>query len=252
MGPKGTGAVDARGDDELVRAKEAADAANLELEAFSYSVAHDLRAPLRAIDGFSQALLEDCSAELGPKGREHLRYIRESSQEMARLINGLLELSRVTRRELQREQVDLAALARQTVEGLHRAEPARRVELVIADELVVEGDAGLLGLVIENLIGNAWKFTSKKPVTRIEVGLCPGEGPPTYFVRDNGAGFDMRYAKRLFGPFQRLHSSAEFEGAGIGLAKVRRIVRRHTGRVWAEGEREIGSTFYFTLGEHRA
>lgn len=220
---------------------------NKELEAFSYSVAHDLRAPLRSIDGFSQALLEDYSDKLDEQGKTYLRHVRDSAQQMAQLIDDLLELSRVTRSELRREHIDFSDLARRTLARLQNAQPHRRVEVIVQDGLVAEGDSRLLGVVMENLLGNAWKFTDKKPLARIEFGARSGERPVTYFVHDDGAGFDMAYAYKLFGVFQRLHSAREFEGTGIGLATVQRIIRRHGGRVWAEGEMDRGATFYFTL-----
>jgi light-regulated signal transduction histidine kinase (bacteriophytochrome) len=231
----------------LERAKSATELANRELEAFSYSVAHDLRAPLRSIDGFSQALLEDFSDRLDEAGKQHLRYVRESAQEMAELIDGLLSLSRVTRRELQREPVDLSGIARAIFFQLRRIAPERSVETIVADDLIVEGDHRLLRVALENLIGNAWKFTSKRAAATIEIGVVAGSEPRTYFVRDDGAGFDMAYQAKLFGVFQRLHAAREFEGTGIGLATVQRVVSRHGGRVWAEGEVDRGATFYFTL-----
>lgn len=232
----------------LEEAKSQTEAANRELEAFSYSVAHDLRAPLRSIDGFSQALLEDCADKLDEAGKQHLRYVRESAQEMAELIDGLLTLSRVTRSELRREPVDLAEVARSVATQLRRTAPERVVRTIVPAELVVEGDPRLLRLVLENLLGNAWKFTRKRASAQIELGTTAWNGGPAYFVRDNGAGFDMTYAAKLFGVFQRLHGVNEFEGSGIGLATVRRIIDRHGGRVWAEGEVDRGATFYFTLG----
>jgi PAS domain S-box-containing protein len=225
-------------------------AANKELEAFAYSVSHDLRAPLRSIDGFSQALLEDCEPLLNEEGKEFLRRVRESAQRMGQLIDDLLHLSRLTRLEMQRERVDLSALVRKIVSALCATEPDREVTFVIADDVMVEGDARLLRALLENLLGNAWKFTSKHSRARIEFGLTHRAGTPVYFVRDDGAGFDMAYADKLFGAFQRLHAMDEFEGNGIGLATVQRIVHRHGGQVWAEGEVERGATFYFTLSEH--
>jgi two-component system, NtrC family, sensor kinase len=219
---------------------------NEELESFSYSVAHDLRAPLRSIDGFSLALLEDCGEELNDDGKQYLRYVRESAQHMARLIDDLLALLRVTRGELDRAETDLSSIARGVAARLAGAAPDRQVELVVVDELIANCDDRLLTIVFENLIGNAWKFTGRRGDARIEVGAT-GENPRIYFVRDNGAGFDMSYASKLFGVFQRLHSAAEFEGAGIGLAAVRRIIRRHGGRIWAEGKVKHGATFFFTL-----
>jgi two-component system, NtrC family, sensor kinase len=219
---------------------------NDELESFSYSVAHDLRAPLRSIDGFSLALLEDCGENLNEDGKQYLRYVRESAQHMARLIDDLLALSRVSRAELDRAETDLSSIARSVAERFARAAPDRQVELHLLDQLVANCDSHLLTIVFENLIGNAWKFTGKRGDARIEIGAT-GQNPPTYFVRDNGAGFDMSYASKLFGVFQRLHSAAEFEGTGIGLATVQRIIRRHGGRIWAEGEVGSGATFFFTL-----
>jgi light-regulated signal transduction histidine kinase (bacteriophytochrome) len=231
----------------LREAKAATEAANRELEAFSYSVAHDLRAPLRSIDGFSQALLEDCADVLDEPGKQHLRYVREAAQDMAALIDGLLSLSRVARSELRHETVDLAEIVRSALAHLQRTTPDRVVETAVADELAVRGDPRLLRALVENLLGNAWKFTRHAPAAKIEVGVIQQEREHAYYVRDNGAGFDMAYAGKLFGPFQRLHSVAEFEGTGIGLATVQRIVSRHGGRVWAEGAPGRGATFYFTL-----
>jgi PAS domain S-box-containing protein len=234
---------------DLEQRQVALEAANKELEAFSYSVAHDLRAPLRSIDGFSQALLEDYADKVDAEGRQYLQQVRESAQEMGRLIDALLTLSRVTRSELRREPVDLTALARSVLARFQKNEPERKAELVMSDGLIANGDARLLGVVLENLLGNAWKFTGRRPMARIEVGAQQEDGRPVFFVRDNGAGFDMAYAHKLFGVFQRLHSGAEFEGTGIGLATVQRIVQRHGGRVWAEGEVGRGATVYFTLNE---
>jgi light-regulated signal transduction histidine kinase (bacteriophytochrome) len=231
----------------LQEAKIAAESAHHELEAFSYSVAHDLRAPLRSLDGFSLALLEDCAAKLDDESRKHLQYIRESAQRMALLIDDLLTLSRVTRGEFRREPVDLAEIARAVATRLQRGEPGRRVDFVIADALADEGDARLLAIALENLIGNAWKYSGKRAEARIEVGRAACHGRRAYFVRDNGAGFDMAYASKLFGVFQRLHSEQEFEGTGIGLATVQRIIRRHGGDVWAQAKTGDGATFFFTL-----
>jgi light-regulated signal transduction histidine kinase (bacteriophytochrome) len=238
--------------DSLQAARAAADAANRELESFSHLLAHDLRAPLRCIDGFGEALLEDYADKLGDEGREQLRFMREAAQEMAALIDGLLTLSRVTRSEMRRDPVDLAALARLVVAQLRNDEPDRFVETIIADDLVAPGDCGLLRLVLENLLGNAWKFTSKCALPRIEFGATAENGQRTYFVRDNGVGFDMVYADKLFEVFQRLHSPGEFEGTGIGLATVQRIVKRHGGCVWAESKVDRGATFHFTLWRSRA
>ena len=222
--------------------------ANRELEAFSYSVAHDLRTPLRGIDGFSQVLLEDYGDQLPAEAQRYLRLVRESAQQMGRMIGDLLALSRVARTEVRRETVDLSALARTAHERIARAHPDRVVEISVADDLRADGDPGLLTLIFDNLLGNAWKFTSKRDSARIEVGsTTTTEGEQAFYVRDNGAGFDMAYVEKLFGVFQRLHTSVEFEGTGIGLATVQRVVRRHGGRVWAEGQVEGGATIYFTL-----
>ncbi len=222
-------------------------ASNHELEAFSYSVSHDLRAPLRAIDGFSQALLEDCSEGLPDEGKNDLQRIRAASQKMDRLIDGILVLSRTTRVEMRIAPVSLTNIARDIASELQKANPQRQVEIVIQPDLSVIADSILLHAVMQNLLGNAWKFTSKHTHARIEVGKNESEQGVTFFVRDDGAGFDMAYAAKLFGAFQRLHTPAEFEGTGIGLATVQRIIRRHGGRIWAEGAVEAGATFYFTL-----
>jgi DNA-binding response OmpR family regulator len=243
-------AVEARTAKEAAEARaalvEELEMKNEELESFSYSVAHDLRAPLRAIDGFGLALLEDYGDKFDDDGMQYLRYVRESAQQMARLIDDLLGLSRVTRGDFQRGPVDLSEIAVAVAARLRRGAPDRQVELVVADRLLCEGDDRLLTIVLENLIGNAWKFTSKCAKPRIEFGVI-GDAARTYFVRDNGAGFDMAYAAKLFGMFQRLHSADEFEGTGIGLATVQRVVRRHGGRIWAEGAVGSGATFFFTL-----
>lgn len=231
----------------LEQARAATEAANRELEAFSYSVAHDLRAPLRSIDGFSLALLEDCADVLDEAGKQHLHFVREAAQDMAALIDGLLSLSRVARSELRREAVDLGELARNIFTQLRRASPGRTVETVVADDLLAEGDVRLLRGLLENLLGNAWKFTGRSATARIEIGVTQAGGERTYFVRDDGAGFEMAYAAKLFGAFQRLHSATEFEGTGIGLATAQRIVHRHGGRVWAESDVGRGATFFFTL-----
>jgi PAS domain S-box-containing protein len=223
------------------------EAANGELEAFSYSVSHDLRAPLRSIDGFSQALLEDYTDNLDEQGRDYLTRVRAATVRMAELIDDLLQLSRVTRSKLEREPVDLAALAQAIVAELRRAEPERKVVVEIADPLVVDGDRNLIRIALENLIGNAWKFTGPKAGARIEVGAHLRDGEASYFVRDNGVGFDMSYADKLFGAFQRLHPATDFPGTGIGLATVQRIVHRHGGRVWVEAAVDRGAEFRFTL-----
>ena len=222
-------------------------AANNELEAFSYSVSHDLRAPLRAIDGFSQVLLEDCAPNLTDADREHLHRIRAATQRMGHLIDDLLRLSLVTRDDLRREPVNLSALAQSAAKTLRQKDPQRQVEFVIAPDLSATGDERLLQVVLDNLLENCWKFTSKHPTARIEVGASSNNGAAAFFVRDDGAGFDMAHADKLFGAFQRVHSQSEFEGTGIGLAMVRRIVNRLGGEVWAESAVEQGTTVYFTL-----
>jgi len=219
---------------------------NRELESFSYAVAHDLRAPLRAIDGFSHALAEDCADAVDAVGRGYLDRIRANAQKMGKLIDALLALARVSRAELRREPVDLGAFARAALDHLRDGDPTRVVTAEIADGLVVEGDPALLATAIENLIANAWKFTATGGAARIEVGRERRDGRAVYFVRDDGVGFDMAYVEKLFGVFQRLHG-AEFDGTGIGLATVQRIVQRHGGTIWAEGAPGRGATFYLTL-----
>jgi light-regulated signal transduction histidine kinase (bacteriophytochrome) len=221
--------------------------ANKELETFSYSVSHDLRAPLRAIDGFSRILLEDCADKLADENKDNLRRVRAASQRMGELIDDLLKLSHAARTALRRAAVDLTALAGEIAEELQRDNPARRVRWVIAPDLAATGDRQLLRATLENLLGNAWKFTGKRTDAVIEFGATEGDQGRAFFVRDNGAGFDMAYAGKLFGAFQRLHATADFPGTGIGLATVQRIIHRHGGRVWAEGEVNRGATFYFTL-----
>jgi signal transduction histidine kinase len=231
----------------LRRAKEAAEEANAELEAFSYSVAHDLRAPLRAINGFSSALLEESGDALGGEARRQLNRIISGADRMAQLIDALLALSRLTRTEVLRESVDLTALARSVLDQYRASDPDRMVDVLVADGLVDRGDPQLLRAALENLLGNAWKFTAKRSDARIEVGCESVDGVSAYFVRDNGAGFDMTHVGNLFAPFRRLHSAEDFDGTGIGLATVQRIIRRHGGRIWAEGAENEGATFRFTL-----
>ncbi len=223
------------------------EAANKELEAFSYSVSHDLRAPLRSIDGFSQVLQEETGGRLSADGEDALRRVRGATRQMGQLIDDLLKLSKVTRAEMHRERVDLSEMARSVVLELSGREPKRRTEVHIADGAVVEADPRLLRIVMENLMDNAFKFTSKRADARIEFGTREDDGRAVYFVRDNGAGFDMAYAGKLFGAFQRLHSAVEFPGTGIGLATVQRIIHRHGGSVRAEGAPGGGATFSFTL-----
>jgi signal transduction histidine kinase len=222
-------------------------AANRELESFSYSVSHDLRAPLRSIDGFSLALLEDYSDKLDSAGQDYLQRVRSATQRMGVLIDDLLNLSRVTRAEMHKEPVDLSEIARSAASDLVKANEQRKVEWVIEDGLEAFGDSRLLRIVLDNLLGNSWKYTSKHERARIEVGRERSNGSSVYYVKDDGAGFDPAYSERLFGAFQRLHGMTEFPGTGVGLATVYRIVQRHGGRVWAEGAIEKGATFRFTL-----
>ena len=245
--------AEARAAQEAAQARAALvdelEAKNEELDSFSYSVAHDLRAPLRSLVGFSHALLEDHADKLDAEGRRYLTFIRESAKQMDVLIDNLLSLSRVTRSEFERQSVDLTKLARTMADRLQHSHPERKAEFVVAEGLVAEGDRALLSILMDNLLGNAWKYTGKRSHARIEVGATADAGQQAFFVRDNGAGFDMAYANKLFGVFQRLHSTREFEGTGIGLATVQRIVRRHGGKVWAEGKVDEGATFYFALAE---
>jgi signal transduction histidine kinase len=234
-------------EEEIQRTNRELRAANKELEAFSYSVSHDLRTPLRSIDGFSQALLEDYADKLDATAREHLQRVRRAAQRMAALIDDMLNLSRVTRCELHREKLDLSAMAKSIATELQEAEPGRRVEFVIESGLTAVGDPQLLRAAMENLLRNSWKYTSGHPAARIEFGRGGEKEKHYLFVRDDGAGFDPRYADRLFGAFQRLHTAKEFPGTGVGLATVQRIIRRHGGEIWAEGAVEKGATFYFTL-----
>jgi PAS domain S-box-containing protein len=228
---------------------QALEVANRELEAFSYSVSHDLRAPLRAINGFSHLLEEQYAGSMDEQGRGMFRRVREAAQRMGRLIDDLLELSRISRQAMQVGPVELSAMAREVADELQAGEPERRVEWIIAPRVSAEGDSGLLRVVLQNLLGNAWKYSAKRASARIEFGVTENKGGSgAYFVRDDGAGFDMAYAGKLFGAFQRMHSPVEFSGTGIGLATVARIIRRHGGEVWAEASVGAGATFYFSLG----
>jgi light-regulated signal transduction histidine kinase (bacteriophytochrome) len=223
-------------------------AVNKELEAFSYSVSHDLRAPVRAMNGFTQILLADYSGQLDNMGRHFLKRLQNSSERMSELIDGLLQLARVSRTDIERTRINLSALAQDIAQELQQTEPERKVEFEIQENITANGDVRLLRALLENLFNNAWKFTRNTANARIEVGEQRQEDHLIYFVRDNGVGFDMKYADKLFTAFQRLHGTDEFEGSGIGLATVERIVHRHGGRVWAEGSVMRGATFYFTLG----
>lgn len=223
------------------------EASNREMAAFAYSVSHDLRTPLRGIDGFSQMLMDEYPSKLDEQGRDYLQRIRAATKRMDRLIDDMLALSRITRAEMKREQVDLSALARSVADELQQAEPERRVEFVIQGGLTTRGDKRLLLIVLENLLGNAWKFTGSNAAARIEFGAVASGTGATYFIRDDGAGFDMAYADKLFVPFQRLHGYGEFIGTGIGLSIVQRIIHRHGGEIRAEGAVGQGATVYFTL-----
>lgn len=232
---------------DLRDAKNTAELINQELEAFNYSVSHDLRAPLRTLSGFSQALLEDYHDKLDGEGKNYLNYLREGSQEMGELIDGLLKLSRSTRGDVNFEEIDLSEIARTIVARLNNSNPDRQVDFEVAPGLQTRADPRLIRVVLENLYSNAWKYTAKKQYAQIVFGTMAKNGENVYFLRDNGAGFDMTYAKQLFQPFQRLHRVEEFEGTGIGLATVQRIIRRHGGKIWAQARPEKGATFFFTL-----
>ncbi|MBN2462030.1 MAG: hypothetical protein JXB43_00340 [Dehalococcoidia bacterium] len=238
-----------RAEEQIRKSNSELAAVNKELEAFSYFVSHDLRAPLRSIDGFSQVLLEDYAGELDVQGKDYLQRVRSATQRMGQLIDDLLSLSRVTRNQMKNELVDLSSIADSIAMGLQKAHPERKVKFSIMPGLNANGDPHLLWLVLENLLGNAWKFTEKHQQASIEFGSTRVDGKQAFFICDDGAGFDMSYVDKMFAPFQRLHSVSEFPGTGIGLATVQRIVHRHGGRVWAKGEIEKGATFYFTLDE---
>jgi PAS domain S-box-containing protein len=235
-----------KANEDLMRRSFELEAVNKELEAFSYSVSHDLRAPLRAIDGFSQALLEDYHDQLDEQGQDFLMRVRAASQRMAILIDDILKLSRISRTDLRYSAVDLSALASAIATELHNTDSGRKVDFIIQPDIVVKGDINLLRIVMENLLNNAYKFTENKN-GKIEFGTTNHEGNHELFVRDNGVGFDMAYANKLFVPFQRLHRDDEFEGIGIGLATVQRIIHRHGGHIRAEGEVDKGASFYFTI-----
>jgi light-regulated signal transduction histidine kinase (bacteriophytochrome) len=232
---------------QLAQCSEDLQAITRELESFSYSVSHDLRAPVRAINGFTDILISDHLASLPEEVRHHLLRIQGAAQRLSQLIEDLLQLARINRHGLRRAAVNLTEIAQEIVADLWQKSPQRQVEFRIADDLVVTGDPKLLRSALENLIGNAWKFTGKRLVAHIEVGSEARPDGKVFFVRDNGAGFDMAYVDKLFGVFQRLHGADEFEGNGIGLAIVQRVMARHGGRAWAEGRLDEGATFHFTL-----
>jgi PAS domain S-box-containing protein len=233
----------------LASANDALDAVNKELAAFSYSVSHDLRAPLRSIDGFSNALLEDCEDKLDDDGKKYLERIRRATQNMGRLIDDMLNLSRVTQSEFRQEQVDLSKMVHEIIDTNQQRNPLNGMTVNIQEDIIVQGDQRLIHIAMTNLLDNAWKFTGKQEHPQVEFGAIVKDGERIIFVRDNGVGFDMNYAGKLFGAFQRLHRSDEFPGTGIGLATVRRVMNRHGGQAWAESEVGKGATFFFTLPE---
>jgi light-regulated signal transduction histidine kinase (bacteriophytochrome) len=222
-------------------------AANKELESFSYSVSHDLRGPLRTIKGFSDILLEDYGDKFDANGQEFMRRIKSGADKMNELIDDMLSLAKISRQEMNVEEIDLSAMVSAIIEELQQTEPQRSIETLIAQDIHGRADARLVNIVLSNLIGNAWKYSSKIPHAVIEFGTVEISGEKTYFIKDNGAGFDMTHAKRLFTPFQRLHSENEFPGTGIGLAIVSKVIQRHGGRIWPESEVGKGASFHFTL-----
>jgi light-regulated signal transduction histidine kinase (bacteriophytochrome) len=238
--------------EELARANAELAQANRELEAFSYSVSHDLRAPLRTISAFTYALIEDFGDAIDDKARDHIRRVLAATARMSDLIDALLELSRISRTPIGRHRVDLSQLAAVVLDELARRDPTRAVRLDITPGLVIDADGRLMRILLDNLLGNAWKFTRHVAAPRIEVGMTGEDERRALFVRDNGAGFDMAFAGKLFLPFQRLHTVAEFPGTGIGLASAQRILHRHGGEIWAEGRIDHGATFYFTFHSHAA
>ena len=236
-------------EERVVQRTQQLEAANKELEAFSYSVSHDLRAPLRTIDGFSRILLEEHAESLDDDGRNYLQRVRAGSQKMGQLIDAVLNLSRLARGQLKRKELDLSKIVRSIAGELKESQPDRDMTFTVSSGVTAAGDEQLIKVALQNLLGNAVKYTGKKDQARIEFGVTNGDGRNVYFVRDNGAGFDMSYADKLFAPFQRAHGEAEFEGTGIGLATVQRIINRHSGTVWAEAEVDNGATFFFTLSQ---
>jgi light-regulated signal transduction histidine kinase (bacteriophytochrome) len=235
-----------RADGELRASKDATEVAHRELEAFSYSVAHDLRSPLRSIDGFSQVLFDDHGVALGEEGKEHLTRVRKAAHRMGELIDDLLALARVSRTDVTRAPIDVSAIARDVGETV-KPSVGPAVELVVTEGMTAEADPRLVRVLLENLLSNAFKFSSRREHPRVEIGARTSGGVEQLFVRDNGAGFDVASARKLFTAFQRFHGPSEFEGTGIGLATAERIVSRHGGRIWAESAPDKGATFYFTL-----
>jgi len=223
--------------------------ANEELSSFSYTVAHDLRAPVRAINGYAEMVLESSAGKLEPTADDYLRRVVAGSRRMGALIDNLLKLARLSRQEMKRQEFNLSELAESIIATLSSANTGRDVTISVEPGLKINGDQGLLSAALENLIGNAWKFTSKTPLAQIEVLSDQRAGECVYLVRDNGAGFDMKYMHKLFAPFQRLHQRDDFEGTGIGLATVKKIIERHGGKVWIESAVNVGTTAYFTVGE---
>jgi signal transduction histidine kinase len=234
-------------EEQLVKARITAEERANELEAFTYSVSHDLRAPLKAIKGIVYFLMEDYVTVLDEIGRDYLKRIDTGINKMTNLINDMLELSRVTRHELHLEEIDLCCLAREIISELRESDPQRNVEITLCDKINIRADRKLMKIALTNLISNSWKFTSKKKDARIEIGIAETEEGNAVFIRDNGAGFDMRQLQKLFGAFQRLHSEQEFSGTGIGLAIVERVISKHSGKIWAEGEPGKGATFFFII-----
>ncbi len=235
--------------EDLIQRTQALESANREMEAFSYSVSHDLRAPLRHIEGFSRLLMEECADHIEDHGRDYLNRVCRASNRMSMLIDDLLGLSKVSRSDMLCRQVNLTQVAREVCDELQESNPARDVDFRIAEDVIAWGDPRLLRAMLVNLFGNAWKYTGKKDTATIEFGCIEQEAGKVFFVKDDGVGFDMNYADRLFGTFQRLHHANDFEGSGIGLATVQRIINRHQGKIWADSEIGFGATFYFTLPE---